>query len=148
MSLSGAAMFSSGAAAAEERESLWNHSLGCATIARLLAQYVPLVSADEAFLAGVFHDVLLGDHTAGCSPRAADGRQELGHTRRSDQTFPKWHPTDEMRKSIELQWLEMAELQVVRPAFGEPAPYSLDPDELDLAFCGRNTLNMLLPLSD
>lgn len=33
------------------------HSLGCATVARKLAHFVPGVLPDEAFLAGVFHDV-------------------------------------------------------------------------------------------
>ncbi len=36
---------------------LWQHSLGCATVARMLARKVDDVDADEAFLAGLVHDV-------------------------------------------------------------------------------------------
>lgn len=36
---------------------LWQHSLGCATVARMLAAHVKPVDADEAFLAGLIHDV-------------------------------------------------------------------------------------------
>jgi HD-like signal output (HDOD) protein len=57
LSVTGASMFSDGAAASEDRDALWNHSLGCATVARLLAQAEGSVSPDEAFLAGIFHDV-------------------------------------------------------------------------------------------
>jgi HD-like signal output (HDOD) protein len=31
--------------------------LGCATIAKLLAEYIPNLSADDAFLIGVLHDI-------------------------------------------------------------------------------------------
>lgn len=47
---------------------LWHHSLGCATMARIIAERVPEVSCDEAFVAGLVHDAgklvfveLLGD---------------------------------------------------------------------------------------
>ena len=36
---------------------LWQHSIGCATIAGLLAKTMPDVAAEEAFLAGMVHDV-------------------------------------------------------------------------------------------
>lgn len=57
LSVAAAGMFSEGATAARERKTLWNHSLGCATVARLLAKFVSSVSPDDAFLAGIFHDV-------------------------------------------------------------------------------------------
>jgi len=36
---------------------LWQHSLGCAAVARSLATYYPGASPDEAFLGGILHDV-------------------------------------------------------------------------------------------
>lgn len=36
---------------------LWSHSLGCATVARIIAEAVASVSSDEAFVAGLIHDV-------------------------------------------------------------------------------------------
>jgi putative nucleotidyltransferase with HDIG domain len=57
LSVAGAGMFSQGTTASMHREKLWNHSLGTATIARLLAKQQPGVEADDAFLAGIFHDV-------------------------------------------------------------------------------------------
>ncbi|MDA1013435.1 MAG: HDOD domain-containing protein [Planctomycetota bacterium] len=57
MSIAAAHLFADGDSAYEARQNLWHHSLGCATVARLLAKHVASVSADEAFLAGVFHDV-------------------------------------------------------------------------------------------
>jgi len=41
----------------EHSEALWNHSLGCATVAGILADSVTSVSSDDAFLAGIFHDI-------------------------------------------------------------------------------------------
>ncbi len=57
LSVAGSAMFSEGATAAKERRDLWNHSLGCAAVARVLAKSVSTVSPEDAFLAGIFHDV-------------------------------------------------------------------------------------------
>ena len=56
LTYAGSSVFSIGAAA-EQREALWNHSLGCATVARLLSKFVSTVEPDEAFLASIFHDV-------------------------------------------------------------------------------------------
>jgi putative nucleotidyltransferase with HDIG domain len=36
---------------------LWHHSIGCATLARILAEQVPHVAPDEAFVAGLVHDI-------------------------------------------------------------------------------------------
>lgn len=41
----------------DSKEALWNHSLGCATTARQLAKEAGFESHDDAFLAGIFHDV-------------------------------------------------------------------------------------------
>ena len=57
LTAAGAALFAQGTAAARERAALWNHSLGVATVARLVAGHVPGLLAEEAFLAGIFHDV-------------------------------------------------------------------------------------------
>jgi putative nucleotidyltransferase with HDIG domain len=50
-------MFSSGTTATAQRKLLWRHSIGCATVARLLSEYIPGIDAQDAFLAGIFHDV-------------------------------------------------------------------------------------------
>lgn len=50
-------LFAAGTGAEEAREILWNHSLACATVAGILATRTPDVSKDEAFLAGILHDV-------------------------------------------------------------------------------------------
>jgi HD-like signal output (HDOD) protein len=58
MSVATASMFSSGDQhGAAHRQSLWNHSLGCASVATVLAPFVPDVDPPDAMLAGVFHDV-------------------------------------------------------------------------------------------
>jgi len=57
LSVAGATVFAQGKTAAKERGALWSHSLGVATVARLLAERVPGILPDEAFLAGIFHDV-------------------------------------------------------------------------------------------
>ena len=57
LSVAGKAMFSEGSTAAKERQDLWNHSLGCAAVARVLAKSVPTVAPEDAFLASIFHDV-------------------------------------------------------------------------------------------
>ena len=57
LSLAGADMFSSGNSAGKERKAMWHHSLGCASLARILAKSYSETSPDDAFLAGVFHDV-------------------------------------------------------------------------------------------
>lgn len=57
LSIAGARMFAEGPTAAKQRQDLWSHSLGCGTIARLLAKTAYAVCPDDIFLAGVFHDV-------------------------------------------------------------------------------------------
>ncbi len=57
LTFAGSSLFAAGDSAVEQREALWNHSLGCATAARLIAKHVTDVDPDEAFLAGIFHDI-------------------------------------------------------------------------------------------
>ncbi len=57
LSVAAQALFTKGKTAKEKREALWNHSLGVATVARMLVQHVQGMLPDEAFLAGIFHDV-------------------------------------------------------------------------------------------
>ena len=57
VSMAGAEVFSQGDSAQAERAALWRHSLACATVARMLAQHVEELNPEEAFLAGIFHDV-------------------------------------------------------------------------------------------
>jgi HD-like signal output (HDOD) protein len=57
MSVAGASMFAAGSQAQEQRQRLWKLSVGSAIVARQLSKYVSDVEPEEAFLAGVFHDV-------------------------------------------------------------------------------------------
>lgn len=61
-------VFDSGSGAtAEVRKNLWQHSLACGTVARLLAEKADDVVPDEAFLGGVIHDIgklFMLDHDA------------------------------------------------------------------------------------
>ena len=57
LSYAGSQIISGEGNAKKERAALWEHSLGCATVARNLAEIVPSVNTDDAFLAGVFHDI-------------------------------------------------------------------------------------------
>lgn len=57
MSAAAANMFASGDSAASQREKLWTHSLGCASVASSLSHHVAGIDSADAFLAGVFHDV-------------------------------------------------------------------------------------------
>lgn len=57
LSVAGAGMFAVGSTATKQRQTLWEHSMGCATVGRLLARSAATVSPDDAFLAGIFHDV-------------------------------------------------------------------------------------------
>ncbi len=57
LSMAGAEVFSQGDEAKDERNTLWKHSLAVATISRLIAPHVNNVVPEEAFLAGIFHDV-------------------------------------------------------------------------------------------
>lgn len=57
MSAAASSMFASGDSAATQRQKLWTHSLGCASVASSLAHHVAGIDSADAFLAGVFHDV-------------------------------------------------------------------------------------------
>lgn len=57
MSIAGASMFSEGRVAKVQRQWIWNHSVGCAIVARLLAEHNSTVTSEDAFLGGIFHDV-------------------------------------------------------------------------------------------
>ncbi len=57
LSVAGASMFATGESTDREREELWRHSLACASVGRLLCRFVPSVSPEDAFLAGIFHDI-------------------------------------------------------------------------------------------
>ena len=56
VSAAAADMFAAGDTAAAARETLWHHSLGCASAARSLGALADVAPA-EAFLAGIVHDV-------------------------------------------------------------------------------------------
>ncbi len=57
LSLAAGSVFGSGESGRELGADLWKHSLGCAAVARNLAPHYPGTNADEAFLAGILHDV-------------------------------------------------------------------------------------------
>lgn len=57
LSAAGANLFSAGASAKKQRQFIWNHSIGCGIVARLLANHIPTVVPEDAFLGGIFHDI-------------------------------------------------------------------------------------------
>ena len=57
LTFAASSMFSGNKKQDQAREQLWDHSLGCATVARQLARVSESADPDDAFLAGVFHDV-------------------------------------------------------------------------------------------
>lgn len=57
LSVSALSLFRDGKSGRDVREKLWQHSLGCAAVARQLAPHVSRITSDEAFLAGIMHDV-------------------------------------------------------------------------------------------
>jgi HD-like signal output (HDOD) protein len=57
LTFAASSVFSGGNKVSGEKVLLWNHSLGCATMARVLAKSCGTTSPDDAFLAGIFHDV-------------------------------------------------------------------------------------------
>lgn len=40
-----------------QHKALWNHSLGCATVAKIMTRSIHAICPDNAFLAGIFHDI-------------------------------------------------------------------------------------------
>ena len=54
LTYAGAAIISGDSKTKDHYEALWNHSLGCATVARIMANSVTSVDSDDAFLAGIF----------------------------------------------------------------------------------------------
>ncbi|HUS40787.1 MAG TPA: HDOD domain-containing protein [Pirellulales bacterium] len=57
LSTAAAEVFSQGAGAAQQRQELWQHSLGCATVARLLSTGMADTNYEAGFLAGIVHDI-------------------------------------------------------------------------------------------
>ena len=57
ISIAAAEVFDQGSSAHQARLELWQHSLGTATVAKLLANQLADVNSEEAFLAGIVHDV-------------------------------------------------------------------------------------------
>lgn len=104
LSMTGADMFSQGSTAAEERAALWRHCLGCATVARLLTEYVPDVSPNEAFLGGIFHDVgklIFYDLVPDEYVEVAAASTSISLAERERQTFGLSHEQVGMRCSEE-----------------------------------------------
>lgn len=50
-------VFAAGNDVKEARQALWEHSMGCAAVASMLAGHVTGIKSEEAFLAGIVHDV-------------------------------------------------------------------------------------------
>ena len=115
VSLAGAEVFKQGATAQAERVALWRHSLACATVSRILARQVRQVVPEEAFLAGIFHDVgklmfydLDADEyvrlRANCGGRAtvADEHRKFGvtHTEIGLQCGEEWALPEPVRCAI------------------------------------------------
>ena len=84
---------------------LWFHSLGCAVVARRIAQHWPDANPDEAFLGGILHDIgklvflnALGeqylDVINGCTPFTITSVEEehfgISHEKIGQQCSDKW----------------------------------------------------------
>lgn len=57
IAMASTAVFAAGTGSKESRQKLWSHSLGCGCVARMIAKRTGVIPPDEAFLAGVVHDV-------------------------------------------------------------------------------------------
>ena len=58
VSIAAGQLFDNGSRETQEiRQSIFSHSIGCATVSRLLARLTDDVDEDQAFLSGVMHDV-------------------------------------------------------------------------------------------
>ena len=57
VALAAGQLFQEGPTAHDARRALWEHALGCAALARVLASFARQTLPDEAFLAGILHDV-------------------------------------------------------------------------------------------
>jgi len=98
-------------ATAKIRMNLWQHSLACGCVARMLSQYADDVVADEAFLGGVIHDVgklfildfdavgyaqLVCDTTLHGLPPAEIETYEMPHTVVGQRCAQEWGLPDEI----------------------------------------------------
>ncbi len=57
LTFAASSLFTQDSTTKTHKESLWSHSLGCAMVGRGLAGHVDSLSPDDAFLAGIFHDI-------------------------------------------------------------------------------------------
>jgi putative nucleotidyltransferase with HDIG domain len=57
LTFAASSMFSKDSTCQAQKSALWSHSRGCATVARSLASHVDSLDPDDAFLAGIFHDI-------------------------------------------------------------------------------------------
>ncbi len=57
VSIAAGDVFASGADDNGARQALWEHSMGCAAVASMLASQMRGMKSEEAFLAGIVHDV-------------------------------------------------------------------------------------------
>ena len=64
----------------------WQHSLLCANIANRLAAHLGMSTPENAYLAGLLHDI----GTMTTTPENADGQPQPGHTEKSDQPPDAW----------------------------------------------------------
>jgi putative nucleotidyltransferase with HDIG domain len=115
VSVAAAGIFAEGETAVMERKLLWQHSLACATVAKLLAADLPEVGADEAFIAGIVHDVgrlVFLDLASNCyhyspqgaesRPTTADERRDFGidHGSVGSRCGEEWGLPDEINEAI------------------------------------------------
>lgn len=58
LSVAGMKMFTEGGSGMrDQRDALWSHSIACAALSRIITDHCRIELDDQAFLAGIFHDV-------------------------------------------------------------------------------------------
>ena len=88
------------------QESFWNHSLGCALTARLLARKFAPSQLGEAFLAGLFHDVghLIAHHRLPLLPGTdrvgTPSEATLAHEELGARLAGQWDLSDDVQEAI------------------------------------------------
>jgi len=116
LTLAGAEMLSTGDTT-ESATALWEHSLGCATVTKVLAGLTNAVEPEEAFLAGIFHDAgkrilldlfpedygaLLAEHNGEELCRIEQERYGASHAQIGRQCAEYWGLPAEVTRAIGL----------------------------------------------
>ncbi|MCD6406149.1 MAG: HDOD domain-containing protein [Planctomycetes bacterium] len=110
-----------------DRFSLWRHQIACGVLARSLAAQGQVISPEEAFAAGILHDLgiavlddLFGEEYAACTgyamakgvPLVEAERAFIGadHTQVADELSQAWHLADNFRLPMEMHHMSWSKL--------------------------------------